>query len=65
MNLRTINEQLSAIVGENGSLAENLATLQDEVISAYESIEEKGGELPENKNTRNLPNAIASLGGES
>ena len=43
------------------SIASKLTKLQTDISNAYESIETKGGTIPQNKNTENLSTAIQSI----
>lgn len=45
------------------SIADKLTKLTSDITDAYGMIEEKGGTLPEHKNTDNLSDAIASIPG--
>lgn len=49
------------------AIADLLIKLTDDIEDSYDVIEEKGGTLPEHKNTDSLPDAIRSIegGGES
>jgi hypothetical protein len=50
----SISESLKSIKGKiNG--------IKDNVLAAYDAVEVKGGTLPEEKSTANLPNAIGSI----
>lgn len=43
------------------SIASKLTKLETDITNAYDSIENKGGTIPANKNTNNLPDAIDSI----
>ena len=43
------------------SIASQLTKLETDISNAYDSIETKGGTIPQNQNTENLSNAIASI----
>ena len=43
------------------SISNELSDLNDNIIDAYDSINTKGGTVPQNKNTANLASAIASI----
>lgn len=45
------------------SVADKLEKLTTDITSAYTAIEEKGGTIPEHKNTENLSSAIGSISG--
>jgi len=45
------------------SIASKLEKLQTDIANAYDSIETKGGTMPQNKNTENLAIAISSISG--
>ena len=45
------------------SVADKLEKLTTDINSAYTAIEEKGGTIPEHKNTENLSSAIGSISG--
>ncbi len=61
MSLVNINTELGEIIGENGTLVENIASLVDEVQSTYIAVQEKGGTVPENKNTANMATAVEGI----
>lgn len=45
------------------SVADELAALKENISSAYDAIETKGGTIPEKKNTENLASAIQTISG--
>lgn len=45
------------------SIADKLEKLTTDITSAYDAIDEKGGTIPEHKNTENLSDAILSIEG--
>ena len=50
------------------SVADKITQLVNDISSSYQKIQSKGGTIPTNKNTNNLPNAIDSIpsgGGEA
>lgn len=47
------------------SVADKLEKLTTDIRSAYDAVEEKGGTIPEHKNTENLAPAIESIEGAS
>lgn len=47
------------------SVADKLEKLTTDIKSAYDAIEEKGGTIPEYKNTDSLPEAIRSIEGDT
>ena len=65
MSLDSINETLSGITGRQKSIAQNLQALIEDVRGSYAVVTERGGTIPEQTNTENLPESIASLVEES
>lgn len=45
------------------SVADKLTKLAEDINAAYSAIEEKGGTVPEHKNTENMADAIATISG--
>lgn len=45
------------------SIADKLTKLTEDITSAYEAVETKGGTIPSDKNTENLADAIFSISG--
>lgn len=45
------------------SIATELQDLNDNILDAYTAVQDKGGTVPANKNTANLPTAISSISG--
>ena len=45
------------------SVADKLTKLSTDITNAYNSIEDKGGTIPTNKNTENLASAIETITG--
>lgn len=43
------------------SIQSEIERIQSNISAAYDAVEEKGGSLPEGKNSDNLPNAIAGI----
>lgn len=43
------------------SIATKIKGIKDNVLAAYDAIEVKGGEIPEEKTMENLPNAVESI----
>lgn len=43
------------------AIADKLTKLSNDIINAYEAVDDKGGTLPLNKNTENLGDAIRSI----
>lgn len=65
MSLDAINDRLKTITGRSGTIAENLTSLVGDIRDSYTAVTEKGGTIPEQANTGNLPEAIASFIEES
>lgn len=45
------------------TISESLGHLHDDLVAAYQKIEEKGGTMPEHKNSGNLAGSIESIAG--
>lgn len=65
MSLDAINDRLKTITGRSGTIAENLTSLVGDIRDSYTAVTEKGGTIPGQTNTGNLPESIASLIEES
>lgn len=63
MSLESVNEQLAEVTGGTGTLSDTLAKLSSDISNAYDAIEDKGGTIPEDKNTDSLPGAINTITG--
>lgn len=61
MNLAQANTNIETITGSTGTLPKNLEALIEGVQDTYSVIDQKGGTLPQQKNTNNLPDAIGSI----
>lgn len=61
MSLESINEALTDITGVDKPIAQNLECLIDDIRGSYSAIAAKGGVMPANRNTNNLPSSIEQL----
>lgn len=61
MSLEYINEAISDVTGIEAPIAQNIASLAQDVRSSYAAIAAKNGTVPARKNMDNIADAIDTI----